>query len=64
MFHIKLDHIGISYLYRVVLKDSIETESDILSPGRFRPGPPRNNATPIDLISWGFLMPARCETMA
>jgi hypothetical protein len=31
---------------------------------RFRPGPPRNNATPIDPVSWGFLMPVLCGTMA
>jgi hypothetical protein len=28
----------------------------LVSVVRFRPGPPRNNATPIDLVSWGFLM--------
>ena len=41
------------------------TELKILvSVVRFRPGPPRNSATPIDSVSWGFLMPVLCGTMA
>ena len=42
--------------------DMLAIGLDILGPGRFRPGPPRNNATPIDPVSWGFLMPVLWPT--
>jgi hypothetical protein len=35
----------------VVQNDSLELESDILGPGRFRPGPPRNTKT---TFGWFF----------
>ena len=35
----------------VVLNDRLKIESDILGPGRFRPGPPRNTKT---TFGWFF----------
>jgi len=39
-------------------------EPGILGPIQNCPGPPRNNATPIDPVSWGFLMPVLFGTMS
>ena len=33
---------------------TIQLGSDILSPGRFRPGPPGNSTTTIDSDGWVF----------
>ena len=40
-------------------EDGLSELKILVSVVRFRPGPPRNNETPIDRIGLGFLMPVQ-----